>query len=141
VLLGEALEAAEVSRLLCCEADQSHRTGERISSRSAGLWKHGGWSVKDHLPPTESLSAKIEHVLDRVTTDKEVWRALTRRFEARLFCGIFLNNPEKLGELVCLPADLLKRAADLGLELVLDVWPPASVPSSGPASAEDAPRG
>ncbi|MBV9278780.1 MAG: DUF4279 domain-containing protein [Chloroflexi bacterium] len=123
-MFGDALEPTEVSRLLRCEPDESYRAGDRISSRSGGVRKNGSWSINDHLSPTDSLSTKLEDVLSRVTVDSDIRRALTGQVEASLFCGIFLNNPEKLGELVSLPATLLKRAADLGLELVLDIWPP-----------------
>ena len=124
-IVGDDLEPDEVSRLLGCEPDDSHRVGDRVSSRSTTLRKNGAWSIQDDCLPTESLSTKIEAVLDRISVDPLAWQAARGRFDAILFCGIFLNQPDKLGEMVTLPEALLRRVSDLGLRLELDVWPPA----------------
>ena len=134
-LTAEDLDPDEVTRLLGVEPDLTRRRGARwplpdrdgmssplrLSSVPARL---GVWSIRLHpeQAPGCDVEAAMAKVLDRVAAAApEAWRRARAGVTARLSAALTLdacNRGFGLG-----PA-LLRRAADLGLELGFDVHRP-----------------
>jgi hypothetical protein len=69
--------------------------------------------------PGESFEPQVEDLLGRLTQDLTVWRELTQRYKADIFCGVWLRNWNRgMG----LSPALMQRLAERGLELGLDIY-------------------
>jgi hypothetical protein len=119
-IYGADLEPDEVTRLLGIEPDRTHRRGMlRPSGRPYDL---GMWSISMRGDNTTEpdVCAAIEMLLDRIRVAPDVWRvavtdAQTRRVNVGLVLDAFNRDLD-------MRPDLLRRLAELGLELGLDIY-------------------
>ena len=65
--------------------------------------------------------AQVAELLDALTLDLAVWRDLSGRFKADLFCGLLM---ERSNEGLMLSARALQALGERGLELDLDIYGP-----------------
>jgi hypothetical protein len=121
-LVGHDLDPAEVSRFLGCEPTEAGCTGELArrpdgSTRpiAKGFWR---WSSGRQAA---DVADQIEALLARLTSDLAVWESLSRRYDANLFCGLFLETTNRGFEL---PASLLAAIAARHLRIGFDIYAP-----------------
>ncbi len=91
---GDDLDPDEVTTLLGCEPTSAERKGGKwITAR--GIEKvspRGSWRlVADECKPGD-LDHQIAQLLGKLTEDLGVWRDLTARFKADVFCGLFMEE-------------------------------------------------
>ena len=108
--------------LLGCAPTRSARKGDVTVGRVTGkavVARTGLWMlwVQDQSP--ESLDRQIEEVLALATSEFDVWRDLTAKYKADLFCGLFMSSSN---DGVDLSASTLGALCSRGLALCLDVY-------------------
>jgi len=125
------LDPDEVTRLLSVEPDKTRRRGVRWpvparGDRPAGLSevpaRNGLWSIglRPEQAPGRDVAAAVAEVLDRVVAvPPEAWRQACTGAHARVFAALTLDAYNRGFEFG--PA-LLRRVADLGLELDFDIY-------------------
>ncbi len=119
-VIGDDLDPEHVSRLLGVEPSLLRPKGEvRHSGGRAVVQRTGVWSFSIECSPEWALPYAIGTRLDRLPADPEVWAELTRCYRVDLFCGLFI---ESWNRGINLPAALLRRLADRGLDLDLDIY-------------------
>ncbi len=121
---GDDLDPDEITALLRCAPTKSQRKGDIEVGRSTGkkyTKKSGLWSLAAIATGQEDLDRKIVDLLDRVTDDIQVWRAINSRFSADVVCGLFMDRSnEGLG----ISASTMARLGEYGIELQLDIYGP-----------------
>ena len=121
---GDTLEPAEVTRLIGSQPTGSEVKGKvrRTPNGNESIARTGGWhlSVLDRTPA--DLSAQIAKLLLPLTSDLAVWDDLTKRYQADIFVGLFLQNGNE-GQ--SLPPETLRLLADRQLTIEFDIYRPA----------------
>jgi hypothetical protein len=120
---GEALDPDEVTALLSQPPTKAWRKGDVRPLRSGGEWRErrGSWrrSVERRTPG--DLDAQVEELLSDLTQDLKVWKALTERFQADVFCGLFM---QEWNEGITVSAETLSALGSRGLTLNFDIYGP-----------------
>ena len=118
---GETLDPDEITRLLGAPPDKAWRKGDTITvgrrqlhDRPFGRWSIG---VKERSPG--NLEDQINEILGRLTADLMAWRAVTSRYRADLFCGLFM---EEWNEMMAIKPETLAAVGMRGIELELDIY-------------------
>ena len=88
-LYGDALDPAEISRLLCAEPHQAVRMGELVRGHNQQLRvaPTGRWNVTTGWETAPLLGRQIESLLVKMTNDLAVWREVEQRFETLVTVG------------------------------------------------------
>jgi hypothetical protein len=97
------IDKDEVSRLLGCQCDRE---------------KWSSWHP--HAPESEGsdIDGQVAWILSRVTSDLAVWQKITSEYRVDLFCGLFLDRPNRGVTLsVKTMADLAARGIELGFDI------------------------
>lgn len=122
-VFGDALDPAEVTRLLGVEPSRAESKGQAITGRSGHvrIAKTGRWYLELHESVPGDLDAQVQELLARVHQDIVVWRELASRFDLDLFCGWFMAGGNEGVELS--PATLL-ALGERGIRLGIDLYAP-----------------
>jgi len=67
------------------------------------------------------LALQIRWILDQLTSDLSRWSAVTSRWKVDIFCGLFLERPNRG---VMLDADTLSRIGERKISVGLDIYAP-----------------
>src|ERR1700753_4050892 len=87
---GDDLKPDEMTRLLGCAPTNAERTGEIVTTSrgTTRTVRRGNWRLGAETSEAE-IEDQVVELLARLTDDLAVWQALTARFEADVFCGVF----------------------------------------------------
>ncbi len=72
----------------------------------------------ERLEPGD-LDAQISEILDQLTDDTEIWKKLTTRFRADIFCGLFMAEGN---EGISLSSETLEELAARCLTIDFDIY-------------------
>lgn len=145
---ADKLDPDEVTILLGQVPTSARRTGDLIfnsKGKQLGICRRGTWSLQ-HKPELDSIPEELETaillLLSQLTSDLSVWSSLGAKYKIALFCGLFLDAPNRGLEL---SADLLKCLGDRGIQLGLDIYSPDFDTAfesfrKGPTTADTPPR-
>ena len=115
------LDPELVTELLDCEPTVGVRKGNTWVT-SIGVEKialTGSWRLKVERRMPGDIESQIEELLSQVTADISRWNQLPQSANGRLFCGLFL---EEANEGVSLSASIIRKVAERGLSLELDIY-------------------
>jgi hypothetical protein len=112
---GDGLDPTEVTAFLGVQP--THRYRKRDDDRTPQ--RPGSWRLHASERAPGDPDAQIRELLSGLTNDVTVWRELTTRFKARLFCGLFM---EEGNEGVDLSPETLTEIGRCGLTLSLDIY-------------------
>lgn len=120
---GDDLDPQEITLALGAKPTVGVRKGG-VWFTSRGVEKlapFGSWrlNVADKTPG--DLDEQVAALLAPLTDDLEVWRTLTTRFQADIFCGLFLKEGN---EGLSLSPKTLAEIGNRGLVLDLDIYGP-----------------
>ena len=119
-VVGDGIDPEHISLLLGLEPSLLRRKGEvRHTGGRAIVQRTGVWSFSVECSPGWTLPDAIGALLDRLPSDPEVWAELTGCYRADVSCGLFIEGWNRG---VNLPAALLRRLAERGLDLDLDIY-------------------
>jgi hypothetical protein len=118
---GDDLDPGEITSLL--------GASPTVGVRKGGVWltsggtekvaRRGSWrlNVDDRSPG--DLDAQIAELFVSLTNDLTIWNALTSRFDANIFLGLFLHESN---EGISLAPETLKSVGSRGLLLDFDIY-------------------
>ena len=121
---GDDLDPTEITRLLGCPPTRAQTKGERIVGAETGhvrVAKTGMWRLVAPDSEPEDLDGQVAFLLNTLTDDLSVWKALRDRFEIDLFCGLFMTGSN---EGATISAMTLRRLGERGIEIGLDIYGP-----------------
>ncbi len=119
-LFGDDLVPEEITALLGAEPTRSTFRGQvNELTRAPKVWRTGSWRLEAPDADPANPDGQIAEILDELTPDLEVWRALTARFKVDLFCGWFMAEGN---EGVSLSPDTLRALGERGIRLEIDLY-------------------
>ena len=117
---GDDLDPDEVTRLLGKQPLAAERRGEIFRTRSRErVARQGAWRVEVERRGPGDLDGQIAELLAGTTEDLAVWRHLTAKYWAEIFCGLFLKE---YNEGICVSARTLQMLGERGINLDLDIY-------------------
>ena len=119
---GDAFVPDEVTALLGCPPTRSARKGEVFVGKTTGqavVAKTGRWTLSASDESPEGLDRQIEQLLAVTSNDLRVWQDLTTKYQADLFCGLFMSSGN---DGFNLSASTLLALGSRGLKICLDVY-------------------
>lgn len=120
---GDDLHPEELTASLGVSPTKSARKGDarRTHAGTNVVAKSGKWLLEAPRMLPANLDAQIAGILGLASQDLSIWQSLTTRFDADVFCGLFMRDTnEGLGLSQKTLADLAAR----GLKLDFDVYNP-----------------
>jgi len=120
---GDDLDPDEITRFLGAEPTVGVRKGESwaTSLDAEKISKRGSWRLQTARRQPGDLDGQIAELFAPLTTDLSIWRDLTKRYEADVFCGVFMLEGN---EGLSLSPGILEALGSRGLVLDLDVYGP-----------------
>ncbi|MEV4125744.1 DUF4279 domain-containing protein [Nocardia sp. NPDC049707] len=122
-LASQTVTASEISARLGIVADKQFEQGSLMSPRNSASArrKNSLWLRHSGLPNDSDLADHVRALVDLLDECREGLASLSGDCEMELFLGFGSDH----GQGGCaLPADLLADVAALGLDIVLDLYPP-----------------
>ena len=115
---GDDLDPAYVTGRLGIEPSAAHRKGDQLPGRYRRIAKQGSWRLEgnDSLP---SVEHQLRLLFDVMTSDLSVWSELTSRFQADVFCGIFLEADNRG---FSLSPQIVTELSKRGLKIDFDIY-------------------
>lgn len=114
---GDDLDPDEITRLLGGPPTHWARVGDEVSSGMVAT--QGSWRLQAPSRSPEDLDQQIADLFSSLTGDAAVWRDLTRRFRADVFCGLFLDGDN---EGLSISPATSRLLADRFLPMGLDIY-------------------
>ncbi|WP_294306919.1 DUF4279 domain-containing protein [uncultured Sphingomonas sp.] len=131
---GDDLDPAEITQSLGAEPTIGVRKGEAWFPQpgAAKIAPTGSWRIKAERCTPGDLDGPIHVILDRLSNDLSLWNDFARRYDARVFCGLFLGE---FNEGIALRAETLFRLGERGLLIDFDIYAPPEEASSSPSDS------
>lgn len=124
-LFGDDLVPDVVTAALGKPPSGAETKGEVIINAVTGqsrVARRGGWRYRVERREPGDLDGQIDELFSALTDDLSVWRALTSRYRADLFVGLFLKESN---EAIKISAKSLEILASRGVFIDLDIYSPA----------------
>lgn len=119
---GDDLDPDELTRLLGAKPSVGLRKGDSVRHQGARrdvTARTGTWRLRVERRSPGDIDGQIAELLSPLNQDLAVWRDLSTRFEADIFCGLFL---EKANEGIKLRPETLLMVGSRGLLLDFDIY-------------------
>ena len=118
---GDDLDPDEVTSTLLVQPSFSARKGDRHTSSGREIMQRTGIWVFNFSGSAEewTLGDAIGALLDRLPSDLRIWQSLASKYRLDVFCGVYIEVWNRGFQL---PPALMRRLADRGLSLGIDVY-------------------
>lgn len=119
---GDHLNPEEITASLGCSPTRSARKGDVSVGRVTGqerTAKTGSWLLSAQEQKPAKLDLQITEIFARLTTELDVWKMLTERYQSDVFCGLFMSTGN---DGINLSSATLLALGIRGLEVCLDVY-------------------
>jgi hypothetical protein len=114
---GGDLDPEEISRLLGCAPDASHRKGE---PRKRGVpFKDGLWALQCTGTAGAAVEELITGLLDKLPQAPDVWEAIGSQFLVSVDIGVFIPDDNRD---VSISHKTVRRLAVLGAAIWIDAY-------------------
>ncbi|KAM3092386.1 DUF4279 domain-containing protein [Phormidesmis sp. 146-12] len=117
---GKDLDPDEITQLLGVVPTAAYRKGDIFRGKKYDrIQKTGLWRLSVEKCADVELEDQINALLDRLPSDLHIWQRLTDRFEADLFCGLWL---ERCNRCLGFFPETLRRIGERKLVLQFDIY-------------------
>lgn len=131
-IFGDALDPGQITALMKCSPNTSHRKGDLIKNRDGvpywndhtsrySMRETGMWSIKVPMSEPADVEGQMHSLLAQLPTNLAVWSNITQNLGLRIefFCGFFMYRSN---EGLVLSSEILKMMTDRHIELGLDIY-------------------
>lgn len=123
-IMGDDLDPEEVTALLCGSPSHTQKKGQPVHSTSdkpswpanSGLWRKNAIETKP-----EDFDLQVRQMLNELTQDIGVWKALSTKYRMDVFCGWFMSSSN---EGVEIKPETLFLLGQRGITLGIDIYAP-----------------
>jgi hypothetical protein len=117
---GDSLVPEELTQLLGCQPTEARCKGDVIpDKRYYRIARTGTWRLEGSQSETADIEDQVLALLAAVTGDLQVWRRLTAQFAADVFCGVFLDEPNRG---FSLSPRVMQMLSERGIEIGFDIY-------------------
>ncbi len=122
-IFGPELDPDEITYLLGCNPSHAHRAGEVVTTPSGRrrIERQGSWHLSTGESTATEIADQVSLLLSHVTVDLRVWHDITSRYQADVFCGLFLDGWNRG---FTLPPSLLQQLGARHLAIGFDMYAP-----------------
>lgn len=114
---GDDLDPDEITRLLGASPTDAWRKGD-VNPWSGFPKLTGSWSIKTERS-TGDVEEHLTELVAGLSSHPAVWKALTSRYRADLYCGFFLAG---LGHGISMTPKLHRLLADRNLDILFNIY-------------------
>lgn len=107
-VFGESIDLDEITSLLGHPPTKERRERKKASWRLVAPEMNGA-----------DLDSQIEWILSRLSKDLSTWKKITEEYQVDLFCGLFLDAPNRG---ISLSPETMKEISSRGIELGFDIY-------------------
>lgn len=103
----------------------SRKTGKVIVNRNTGkaiVSKTGMWHLRASDREPEDIDGQVQEIFSKISADIAVWRSITNKYRANLFCGIFMSETN---DGLSISPQSMAVLAERGIGLWLDIYAPS----------------
>ena len=120
---GEDLDPEEITQLLGANPTVGAKKGGTwLTELGAEKVAHKGqWRLTVERRSPGDLDGQVAELFDTLTTDLDIWKDLSARFQADVFCGLFMSE---FNEGISLSPDTLVAVGSRGLSFDMDIYGP-----------------
>jgi hypothetical protein len=129
---GDDLDPAALTTSLGAAPSQAQTKGDKIVGKTTGhvrVAKTGMWLLEATEREPADLDGQILEVLGKMTDDIDVWRMLTSKYRADIFCGLFMKGTD---EGFTISPKTLAALGTRGIELGICLYAPLPEDAQAP---------
>lgn len=119
VWYGGAVDRSTLTLRIMCDATEVQTISQLLGCDSEAA-KHG-WRLSAQASEPADLNAQVQAILSRLTADLDVWRQVCSQYQVDLFCGLFLERPNRG---INLTSETMSLVSARGIALGLDIYGP-----------------
>jgi hypothetical protein len=116
---GGVADRSTMTLRIHCGAEQRAAVSLLLGCEPSGM--QGCWRLSAPDSANADLDTQVEWILSRLSSDLVAWRQITSEYKADLFCGLFLERPNRG---VTLEPETMRKLADRGIQLGFDIYAP-----------------
>lgn len=116
---GGAVDRSIMTLRVACSGEECEAVSRLLNYSGSTPAKR--WRLSAPDSSGSNLDEQTHWILSRLTTDLGIWKQLTSQYKIDLFCGLFLERPNRG---VTLGPDTMRQLADRGIEIGFDIYAP-----------------
>jgi hypothetical protein len=123
-ICGDDLAPQNITDMLGVPPTYAQIKGEEIVGQKTGrvrVAKSGLWNLCASDRQPEDIDGQIREIFEMTSAEITVWQSITNKYEADLFCGLFMS---KTNDGLTLSVQSLATLAERGIELWFDIYAP-----------------
>lgn len=124
VFIGDDLAPDEITNLLKKAPSRSQKKGKKIDypvRKDVRIPKFGNWVLQTERVSPGDLDSQIKQLLHGATEDLQIWQSLSSKYDAHIFCGLWLKEGN---EGIAISSETMRDLADRGLDIDFDIYAP-----------------
>jgi hypothetical protein len=121
-IMGDDLIPDEVTKLLGASPTHAETKGDKIFGKKTGhvrIAKTGIWRLCAGDREPEDMDGQIREILSQLPDNLSVWQSITKKYDAELFCGLFMRVSN---EGLTISSQSLAALRMRGIEMGLDIY-------------------
>ena len=107
-VFGESMDLDKITSLLGHTPTKGRTKGKRAS-----------WHLSAPEMNGADLNSQIDWIFSRLSKDLSIWKKITEEYQVDLFCGLFLDAPNRG---ISLSPETMKEISSRGIELGFDIY-------------------
>lgn len=123
-IYGDDLVPEEITKLLGVAPTHSAFKGQETIGRKTGkvrTAKAGMWRLCASDREPENIDDQIQEIFNQIPADVAVWKSITKKYRANLFCGLFMSQTN---DGLSISPQSMALLAERGIELWFDIYAP-----------------
>ena len=116
---GGPVDRSTVTMRIGCGADECEEVSRSLSYSGSEMRKRWRLSAQDSAGA--DLDQQVSWILSQLTSNLAVWKSLSSKYKIDVFCGLFLDRPNRG---VTLSADTMRKLAERGIGIGFDIYAP-----------------
>jgi hypothetical protein len=118
---GGGVDRSTMTLRIGCSAEECEAVSRLLDYSGSTPVKRWRLSAPDSVG--SNLDGQVHWILSRLTTDLALWRQLASQYKMDLFCGLFMERPNRG---VTLGPETMRQLAERGIEIGFDIYAPDS---------------
>ncbi|HTE39575.1 MAG TPA: DUF4279 domain-containing protein [Steroidobacteraceae bacterium] len=115
---GGAVDRSKMSLRIECEPSELDAVSELLGCVSDNPNR---WIIAAPESEGAKLDDQVASILGRLATDLEIWRQVSSKYRVDIFCGLFLERPNRG---VSISPDTMTQLGARGIEFGFDIYAP-----------------